>query len=113
MEAGLTFHSTPKLREFLRKVAAVTIVSEKSRAASLKYAEDESVVPFPFLRDVYDELRPGDRLPIHQILAGSSFVLESPKPREKVCPFLLPRYSSFLSRYSEMDATLLCSEFLV
>jgi uncharacterized membrane protein YciS (DUF1049 family) len=82
-EIGLKFQSTEKLREFLRKVAATTTVSDKFRIASLKYADDESVVPFAFLRDVYEELGPGDRSPIHQLLAGSSFFLESPKPREK------------------------------
>ncbi|CAM6121538.1 unnamed protein product [Calypogeia fissa] len=82
--AGLKFHSTPKLREFLRKVAASTTVSMKSQAIALDYAEDESaVVPFVFLRDVYKELEPGDRSPIHQVLVGSSMFLESPKPREK------------------------------
>lgn len=80
---GLVLHSCPNIQSLLSTAARSQLLSLELKDAALQYLE-ASVIPYPVIRDIWVQLTPGYGVPFHQILAGSSFVLESPKPREKV-----------------------------
>ncbi|BBN17955.1 hypothetical protein MPTK1_7g18290 [Marchantia polymorpha subsp. ruderalis] len=79
---GLKLQNTPKLRDFMKKVAGSPKTSADCRCDMIKY-EKESAVPYEILRQAFAQRALDDLQPIHEVLVGSSFVLESPKPREK------------------------------
>ncbi|KAG0608336.1 hypothetical protein M758_8G097800 [Ceratodon purpureus] len=79
---GLVLRSCPNIQSLLSTAARSQVLSSELRDAALQYVEAD-VVPYPVIRDVWVQLTPGYGVPFHQVLAGSSFVLESPKPREK------------------------------
>ena len=80
---GLELRSCPNIRSLLSTAAQSQTLSSELRDAASQYLE-ASVVPYPVIRDIWVQLTPGFAVPFHRVLAGSSFVLESPKPREKV-----------------------------
>jgi hypothetical protein len=86
---GLVLHSCPNIQSLLSTAARSQVLSSELRDAALQYLE-APVVPYPVVRDVWVQLTPGYGVPFHQVLAGSSFFLESPKPREKVLLSLDP-----------------------
>ncbi|KAL3679594.1 hypothetical protein R1sor_022550 [Riccia sorocarpa] len=79
---GLNLQNTEKLRSFLKDVAASPEATEDSRAKMLKYA-DETAVPYEVIREANSMAAPDYATPIYELLAGSTFVLGKPKPREK------------------------------
>uniref|UniRef100_A0A7I4BDD9 ATPase, vacuolar ER assembly factor, Vma12 n=1 Tax=Physcomitrium patens TaxID=3218 RepID=A0A7I4BDD9_PHYPA len=79
---GLVLHSCPNIKSLLSNAASSEKISVDLRDAALLYLDAPSV-PYPIIRDTWAQLTPGYGVPFHQVLAGSSFVLESPKPREK------------------------------
>lgn len=83
---GLVLHSCPNIKSLLSTAAGSQLLSSELQDAAAQYLE-APVIPYPVIRDIWVQLTPGYGVPFHQVLAGSSFVLESPKPREKV-PFI-------------------------
>ncbi|KAL2613324.1 hypothetical protein R1flu_025016 [Riccia fluitans] len=78
---GLKLQNTEKLRDFLKNVAGSTKASEDCRKNMLKYTQ-ETAVPYEVIREAYS-IASGEVTPIDELLAGSTFALEKPKPREK------------------------------
>jgi len=76
-------YSCPNIKSLLSAAAESRLLSCELRDAAVQYLE-AAVIPYPVVRDIWVQLTPGYGVPFHQVLAGSSFVLESPKPREKV-----------------------------
>lgn len=74
--------SCPNIKSLLSAAAESQGLSSELQNAAVQYLE-AAVIPYPVIRDVWVQLTPGYGVPFHQVLAGSSFVLESPKPREK------------------------------
>jgi len=79
---GLVLHSCSNIKSLLSAASKSQLLSSPLRDAAAHYLE-APVIPYPVIRDIWVQLTPGYGVPFHQVLAGSSFVLESPKPREK------------------------------
>ncbi|KAH7426351.1 hypothetical protein KP509_11G097800 [Ceratopteris richardii] len=73
VSSGLLLSSTPAIDEFLRSAVD---------AATLPLQQGDPV-PYKLLRDAWVTAPLSSRPRWHQLLAGSTFVFRSPKPREK------------------------------
>lgn len=82
-KTGLVLHTCPNIQALLSAASTSTSIPKALQNAAVQYL-DAPVVPYPVVRDLWVQLTPAYGVPFHRILAGSSFVLESPKPREKV-----------------------------
>lgn len=80
---GLVLKSNLAIREFLEMVVsfANTDSSEILSSAGKYVSSDE--VPYTAIRDIWFQIEPSRRPKFSRLLAGASFVLPSPKPREK------------------------------
>lgn len=83
-KTGLVLHTCPNIKSLLSVSAASKSLPAALHNEAVQYL-DAPQVPYPVVRDLWVQLTPDYGVPFHQVLAGSSFVLESPKPREKVC----------------------------
>jgi hypothetical protein len=82
---GLLLCSSLNIKALLATAAAnesLPIVAPVLHHAVVKFLNAD-VVPYPIVRDLWLHLSPGYGVPFHQVLKGSSFVLQSPKPRER------------------------------
>jgi hypothetical protein len=89
---GLLLRSSPNIKALLATAAAfesLPVVAPVLHHAAVKFLNVD-VVPYLIVRDLWLHLSPGYGVPIHQVLKGSSFVLQSPKPRERVIKLTLP-----------------------
>ena len=82
-KTGLVLHTCPNIQALLSVASTSTSIAPALQNAAVQYL-DAPVVPYPIVRDLWVQLTPAYGVPFHQVLAGSSFVLEAPKPREKV-----------------------------
>lgn len=98
-------HSCPNIKSLLSNAASSEKISVDLRDAALLYLDAPSV-PYPIIRDTWAQLTPGYGVPFHQVLAGSSFVLESPKPREKVSILEIPTVVSCVA--NSLDSSPFC-----
>ncbi len=88
---GLLLCSSLNIKALLATAAAnesLPIVAPVLHHAVVKFLNAD-VVPYPIVRDLWLHLSPGYGVPFHQVLKGSSFVLQSPKPQERVIKLIL------------------------
>ncbi len=88
---GLLLRSSLNIKALLATAAAnesLPVVAPVLHHAAVKFLNAD-VVSYPIVRDLWLHLSPGYGIPFRQVLKGSSFVLQIPKPREKVI-LLLP-----------------------
>jgi len=81
-KTGLVLHTCPNIQALLSAASKSTSIAPALQNAAVQHL-DAPVVPYPIVRDLWVQLTPAYGVPFHQVLAGSSFVLEAPKPREK------------------------------
>ncbi|CAK9875838.1 unnamed protein product [Sphagnum jensenii] len=82
---GLLLRTSLNIKALLATAAAnesLPIVTPVLHHAAVKFLNAD-VVPYPIVRDLWLHLSSGYGVPFHQVLKGSSFVLQSPKPRER------------------------------
>ncbi|KAL8150541.1 hypothetical protein V2J09_020349 [Rumex salicifolius] len=79
---GLLLSNTEIIRSFFSDVAADDRLSQHHRDAAASLSSQPSV-GYRSLRSIWSASDPSTRPPLFSLLRGSSFVLCSPKPREK------------------------------
>lgn len=80
---GLVLKSNLAIREFLElAVSLANTDSAKILSSAGKYVFSDEV-PYTAIRDIWFQIEPSRRPKFSRLLAGASFVLPSPKPREK------------------------------
>ncbi len=90
-DKGLLLRSSLNIKALLATAAAnesLPVVAPVLHHAVVKFLNAD-VVPYPIVRDLWLHLSPGYGVPFRQVLKGSSFVLQSPKPRERVIKLIL------------------------
>jgi len=84
-DKGLLLRSSLNIKALLATAAAnesLPVVAPVLHHAAVKFLNAD-VVPYPIVRDLWLHLSPGYGVPFHQVLKGSSLVLQSPKPWER------------------------------
>ncbi|KAJ0716653.1 putative ATPase, vacuolar ER assembly factor, Vma12 [Helianthus annuus] len=81
--AGLIISKTEILQSFLTTSATNTHLSQDLRQIAASLSHNHSSVPYRSLRSIWSASDPLTRPDLSALLAGSQFVLTSPKPRQK------------------------------
>ncbi|KAH9318570.1 hypothetical protein KI387_020339, partial [Taxus chinensis] len=80
---GLVLKSNSAIRKFLEEAASsLNVESSEILLSAEKYASSDEV-PYTVIRDIWFQMEPSQRPQLSSLLAGVTFVLASPKPREK------------------------------
>lgn len=80
---GLVLKSNLAIREFLELAVSLANTDSATILSSAgKYVFSDEV-PYTAIRDIWFQIEPSRRPKFSRLLAGASFVLPSPKPREK------------------------------
>eukprot|EP01018_Ginkgo_biloba_P023371 Gb_39407 [translate_table: standard] len=90
---GLVLQKNPAIREFLVGAASsADTESSEIRSSAGKYALEDAV-PYTVIRDIWVQMAPSERPQFCSLLAGITFVLASPKPREKYYQMILKSWA--------------------
>uniref|UniRef100_A0A0D6R5B2 ATPase, vacuolar ER assembly factor, Vma12 n=1 Tax=Araucaria cunninghamii TaxID=56994 RepID=A0A0D6R5B2_ARACU len=80
---GLVLRSNSAIQKFLEVAAFSSSTGSSEILLSAKRYLSSDEVPYTVIRDIWFQMEPSQRPQFSSLLGGVTFVLESPKPREK------------------------------